>query len=99
MEPGSRIATDTAKAFANLPALGYRHATVNHMEKEYVRASVHTNTIEAFWAIVKRTIAGTHIWVSPKHLPKYLGEIEFRWNLRKRPELMFPLLLSSFLRS
>jgi hypothetical protein len=46
--------------------------------------------------MVKRTIAGTHIWVSPKHLPKYLGEIEFRWNLRKHPELMFPTLLAAF---
>jgi transposase-like protein len=99
VEPGSRIATDTAKGFASLWQHGYRHATVNHAEKEYVRQSVHTNTIEAFWAMVKRTINGTHIWVSPKHLPKYLGEIEYRWNLRKRPELMFPLLLSSFLRS
>ena len=94
----SRIVTDEARAFRPLGALGYRHATVNHAEKEYVRGDFHTNTIEAFWAMVKRTIAGTHIWVSPKHLPKYLGEIEFRWNLRKHPELMFPVLLASFLR-
>ena len=48
--------------------------------------------------MVKRTIAGTHIWVSQKHLPKYLGEIEYRWNLRWYPERMFPLLLASFRR-
>jgi hypothetical protein len=31
---------------------------------------------------VKRTIRGTHIHVSAKHLPKYLGEIEYRFNMR-----------------
>ncbi len=92
----TRVATDSARAFSNLTGLGYRHATVNHMAKEWVRGKVHTNTIEAFWLMVKRTIEGTHVWVSPKHLPKYLGEIEFRWNLRKRPDLMFPVLLASF---
>jgi hypothetical protein len=95
---GARIATDESVSFANLPAFGYRHETVNHAAYEWVRGDTHTNTIEAFWGMVKRTIAGTHIWVSPKHLPKYLGEIEFRWNLRKNPELMFPTLLAAFQR-
>jgi hypothetical protein len=98
VHPASRIATDEGKSFINLKDEGFAHARVNHAAKEYVRGPVHTNTIEGFWGVVKRTIAGTHIWVSPKHLPKYLGEIEFRWNLRKRPELMFPLLLASFQR-
>jgi transposase len=93
---GARIVTDDARVYNDLGALGYRHESVNHSEKEYVRGDTHTNTIEAFWAMVKRTIAGTHIWVSPKHLPKYLGEIEFRWNLRKHPHLMFPLLMAAF---
>ncbi len=98
VRPGSRIATDEATAFGALGALGYQHETVNHKAKEWTRGTWHTNTIEAFWAMVKRTIGGTHIWVSPKHLPKYLGEIEFRWNLRKRPDLMFPVLIVSFAR-
>lgn len=96
---GSRLATDDARVFRGLSYYGYRHAAVNHSAGEYVRGDVHTNTIEAFWAMVKRTIAGTHIWVSPKHLPKYLWEIEYRWNLRKSPHLMFPLLLQAFPRS
>ncbi|HZY22492.1 MAG TPA: transposase, partial [Beijerinckiaceae bacterium] len=45
------------------------------------------NIIEAFWAIVKRSIAGTYISVSKKHLQKYLWEFEFRQNLRKAPHL------------
>jgi transposase len=92
---GGRIATDEAKAFGTLARYGYQHETVNHASDEWVRGDTHTNTIEAFWLMVKRTIGGTHVWVSPKHLPKYLGEIEFRWNLRKHPEAMFPLLLQA----
>lgn len=98
VRPFSKVATDEAVGFGPLRAMGYWHETVNHAQKEYARDEWHTNTIEAFWAMVKRTIAGTHIWVSPKHLPKYLGEIEYRWNLRKRPDLLFPLLLASFRR-
>lgn len=93
---GSRVATDDARAFRGLPLWGYAHERVNHDEKEWVRDDVHTNTIEAFWAALKRGINGTHIWVSAKHLQKYLWEFEFRHNLRKQPHLMFDLLLIAF---
>jgi transposase-like protein len=93
---GSRVATDEAQAFAKLPEEGYRHGTVNHSAKEYVRGPVHTNTIDGFWAWLKRGIGGTHVWVSKKHLPNYLGEFEFRFNLRKSPHLMFDVLLAAF---
>jgi transposase len=98
VRPGSRLSTDEWTAYRNLGGEGFEHGRVNHAAKEWARGEWHTNTIEAFWAMVKRTIRGTHIWVSPKHLPTYLGEIEYRWNLRKRPDLMFPLLMASFLR-
>lgn len=96
VQEGAKVATDTANAFKSLPMFGYAHGTVNHSKGEYVRGPVHTNTIESFWAWLKRGIEGTHVWVSRKHLPKYLGEFEFRFNLRKRPHLMFDLLLASF---
>lgn len=98
VRPGSKIATDDWNAYRNLTREGYTHGTVNHSAKEYVRGEWHTNTIEAFWAMVQRTIAGTHIWVSPKYLQTYVRECEYRWNLRKNPHLMFPLLMASFLR-
>jgi transposase len=93
---GARVATDEAKAFMHLRQYGYAHGTVNHAAKEYVRGEVHTNTIEGFWSWLKRGVNGTHVWVSPKHLPKYLGEFEYRFNLRKQPALMFELLLRAF---
>jgi transposase-like protein len=93
---GSRVATDKARAFWKLPEEGYTHGWVNHAVGEYVKGDIHTNTIEAFWGCVKRSIKGTYVWVSQKHLPSYLAECEYRWNLRKEPRLMFAFLVSAF---
>jgi transposase-like protein len=93
VNPLATISTDEAPVYAKLKALGYRHDAVSHRQNEYVRGPVHTNMIEAFWSILKRSIKGTHVHVSTQHLPKYLGEFEFRWNLRHDPAAMFPLLL------
>ena len=96
VKPGSKIATDEAVAYRVLKEEGYLHAAVNHSAGEYVNGEVHTNTIEAFWGCLKRGIQGTYVWVSPKHLQKYLWEFEFRHNLRAHPHLMMDLLLQSF---
>ena len=93
---GATITTDESSIYRLLTYNGYRHGSVHHAAKEYVRGAHHTNTVEDFWSIVKRTIRGTHIHVSPKHLDKYLHEIEFRFNLRRHPELMFPRLMAGF---
>ncbi len=95
VKPNSRVMTDEARPFQNL-GRDFDHHTVNHAAKEYVRGPVHTNTIEAVWANLKRGISGTHVWVSKKHLSKYLGEFEFRHNLRDEPHLMMKLLLRAF---
>jgi hypothetical protein len=43
---------------------------------------VTTNTIEGFFAGLKRQIGGTHHSVSKKHLHRYVSEIEFKYNNR-----------------
>ncbi len=83
IQDGSHAMTDSGKIFRNLNTKGFNHETVNHEAKEYVRGIVHTNSIEAFWSHVQRSIRGTHIWVSKKYLQTYLHEFEFRHNLRK----------------
>jgi len=97
---GSRVMTDKAPVFQELGwGKVFQHSTVNHSAGEHVRGDTHTNTIEGFWANLKRGINGTYVWVSQKHLQKYLWEFEFRHNLRKEPWLMFQLLLSAFPRA
>src|SRR5205807_1397476 len=78
---GSAVLTDEDGAFVGL-SRDYPHHTVNHGKGEYVRAFVHTNTIESVWALLKRQIFGIHHWVSSKHLAKYLDEMTWRFNRR-----------------
>jgi len=96
IKTGATISTDELTSYAKLARHGYRHGAVNHSAEEWVVGPHHTNTIESFWSRLKNSIRGTHIHVSAKHLLKYLGEFEFRHNMRKQPEMMFPRLLLSF---
>ncbi len=96
VEQGSTISSDEWHAYKNLDKHGYDHGMVEHGVNEYVKGIHHVNTLESFWAQLKRSIKGTHIHVSKKHLAKYLGEFEFRYNMRSTPSLMFDRLIQSF---
>lgn len=61
---------------------GYRHAMIDHAV-EYVSGRVHTNGIENFWSLLKRSLRGTYISVEPFHLGRYIDEQVFRFNERK----------------
>lgn len=93
---GSEVSTDEYHAYRELSWRGYKHGRVNHSKGEYAKGDIHVNSLEGFWSRLKNSIRGTHVHVSRKHLSSYLGEFEFRWNLRKHPELMFPKLILSF---
>lgn len=99
VRPGSTIHTDEGYGYRGIDDYGFRHVTVNHGQEEYARPDgAGVNTIEGFWAQLKRGINGTHIHVSRKHLWKYLGEFEYRWNMRLVPHLMLDRLMHSFSR-
>lgn len=97
VKPGSKIHTDDWRGYQTVTERhGFEHHSVNHSEKEYVRGDVHTNSIEGFWANVKRGIKGTYVWVSKKLLQTYLREFEYHHNLRNASYLMFDCLLAAF---
>jgi transposase len=96
VKEGSTVYSDQGSEFRHLRHYGYKHESVNHLKKEWVRGDAHTNNIEAFWGNVKRSLRGTYVWVSKKHLQTYLCEFEYRYNLRKRPDLMMDVLLQAF---
>jgi len=98
VKAGTEIHTDEFRSYRNISDEPiYTHKTVNHSIKEYVGEDGQTtNTIEGFFFHLKRTIKGTHIWVSEKHMHKYIGEAEFIYNRRKCPQTMLPELLSMF---
>lgn len=97
VKPYSAIHTDEFVSYQDIGDFkGYDHQTVNHSEREYVRGNVTTNSVESFWGQFKRGVAGTHISVSPKHLWKYLGEFEYRHNMRHAPHRMIDRLMLAF---
>jgi transposase-like protein len=81
IEKGSTIYTDGYPAYDRLAAQEYIHATVNHVE-EFVRGQVHTQGIDNFWSLLKRTLTGTYVAVEPFHLDRYVTEQVFRFNNR-----------------
>ncbi len=62
------------------------HYVINH-QLSYADGEIHTNTIESFWAILKRGIIGQYHKVSIKHLSKYVDEFAYRWNNRKNKNM------------
>lgn len=91
---GTELMTDKFASYRKARKMGYKHKTVDHGRKEYVRGKVHTNTIEGFWSQLKRSIDGTYHSVSPKHLQSYVDEFAWRYNLRASDAPLFPILLS-----
>ncbi len=96
IDTDATVSTDELHAYKGMTKHGYEHGFVSHKRKQWKKGIHHTNTIEGVWSQIKRSIKGTHIHVSRKHMSKYLGEFEYRYNMRSNPSLMFDRLLVSF---
>jgi transposase-like protein len=90
VDENAHVMTDSStvleKAF-----LGRRaHSQVNHTAKEYVRyedgVCITTNSIEGYFATLKRGINGVYHHVGKQHLHRYLSEFDFRYNSRKEKD-------------
>lgn len=80
VEEGSNVYSDAHSAYDNLDD-AYIRGVINHAEK-YVDGQIHTNGIENFWSLLKRSIRGTYVSVEPFHLFRYLDEQCYRFNNR-----------------
>jgi hypothetical protein len=80
VEAGSALYTDFLLSYEGLEAQ-YAHKVVDHAI-EYVNGNVHTNGLENYWALLKRSISGTYVSVEPFHLFRYLDEQSYRYNNR-----------------
>ena len=76
------IYTDEAGQYGALSKDFAAHDFVVHGAGEYVRGDVHTNTIEGYFSIFKRGMRGVYQHCNKKHLHRYAGEFEFRYNNR-----------------
>jgi transposase-like protein len=81
VDRNSFLMTDDAGQYRHMNR-DFAHQAVNHGIGEYVRGPAHTNTIESYFAVLKRGITGTYHHVSQQHLKRYLAEFDFRYNER-----------------
>jgi transposase-like protein len=79
--PGTWVMTDEFQGYQGLSS-DFTHLVINHLER-YVQGNVHTQGIENFWSLLKRSLGGTYVSVEPFHLFRYVDEQAFRFNHRK----------------
>jgi transposase-like protein len=77
------IMTDKYTVYQGLDEEFAGHEIVDHGKGEYVRGNAHTNTVEGWFALLKRGVTGTFHHVSEEHLDRYVDEFAFRYNRRE----------------
>lgn len=92
VERNATVITDGFGGYHGLHKKFGEHQIVNHEKEEFVRGIFHTNTIEGFWSILKRSVIGQYHQISGKYLQLYVNECCYKYNNRKNP-----LLFQSFL--
>jgi transposase-like protein len=80
VEAGSALYSDALQSYNGLER-EYAHQVIDHAVA-YVDGNVHTNSLENFWSLLKRSISGTYVSVEPFHLFRYLDEQAYRFNQR-----------------
>lgn len=76
------IMTDSFPVYNGLDNEFAGHGVVDHSMGEYVNGDIHTNTVEGWFALLKRGVTGTFHHVSDEHLDRYVDEFVFRYNRR-----------------
>ena|SRR5581483_588336 len=82
---GATVYTDNAGHYKHMGFDQYfaAHETTNHSAGEYARpGGIHSNTVEAYFGLLKRGLYGTYHHVSEAHLQRYLEEFDFRYTNR-----------------
>ena len=81
----TNIITDVGGHYkaAKLDGCFLSHSSVNHSAGEYSRGTIHTNTVEGYFSLLKRGLVGTVHHVSEQHLQRYVTEFDFRYCHRK----------------
>src|SRR5438093_12509794 len=77
------IVTDNYAVYNGLENEFASHQIVDYASGEYVNEDAHTNTVEGWFALLKRGVVGTFHHVSEEHLDRYVDEFAFRYNNRK----------------
>ena len=79
------LITDEYKGYIGIEKI-LPHQTIDHT-LWYVNGNIHTNTVESFWALLKRGIIGQYHKVSMSYLSHYIDEFCYRWNNRNNDDI------------
>lgn len=90
------LMTDATNMYKNITK-GYDRHFVDHHKKEFVRGDIHINTVEAFFAHLKRSMKGTYKAISKQHLQSYLDAFVFHYNNRHSDKQRFEALCGALL--
>ncbi len=94
VSPTAIILTDDLNSYRGLESHFQAHYSVCHSAKEYAKKwpnnppeiargdSLHSNTVESFFSLIKRGVMGIFHNISPEHLHRYVSEFEWRYNIR-----------------
>ncbi len=79
----SRIVTDEWRSYIGIgKEFEGGHEVILHSSDEFARDDVNTNTVESYFALLKRGVVGSFHHISKEHLDRYCDEFSFRWNRR-----------------
>jgi len=82
VDRNAQLMTDGLKSYHGLGHEFAQHDVIEHHRGEYARGTVHTQTVESYFANLKRGVNGVYHHVSRAHLDRYLAEFDHRWNHR-----------------
>jgi len=82
IDKNAHVITDGFRTYKSVGE-EFRHSVIRHDLGDYSRGEVHTNTVESFFALIKRGVYGTFHNISKEHMHRYISEFCFRWNTRK----------------
>ena len=77
----SALITDAYRGYTEI-GKEMKHETINRSEQWEV-GSIHTNTMEGFWSLVKRAWYGSHHHYSTAYTALYLTEACYKYNHRE----------------
>lgn len=81
VSPDALLMTDAFRGYSRMGDW-IRHATIDHA-KGYAEGIIHVNSIESFWALLKRALFGSHHHYTVKHAAEYIAEACYKYNIRR----------------
>jgi transposase-like protein len=79
----SDLMTDGSNIYLGVGGEFASHGSTDHAGGQYWKeGGIHSNTVESYFAILKRGVMGTYHSISEAHMHRYLAEFDFRYSNR-----------------